>query len=141
MRQIAIVIALSVVAGFFMHLPAQQRVPLVTGPLSAEDKTTPLESEIISVGRLGVWPTTITRHAGKFILILHNRGADPKSVFTIEAVAAPGSTAQVSATPVVRFDLTRVPAGLLGGAINPPVGQYQLKSLTTGQVLCQLTIN
>ena len=141
MRQIVIVMALSVAGGFSTSLRAQQAVSLVTGPLSAEDKVASLETEIITVRRLAAWPNTITRHAGKFILILRNRGADPKSVFTIETVPAPSSAAQVSVPPVVRFDLTRAPSGLLGGAINPPVGQYQLKSATTGQVLCQLTVN
>jgi hypothetical protein len=141
MRKIAILITLSLAGGSVLNLLAQQQaVLLVTGPLSAQDKAASLEAEVITVGRLSAYPAAITRHAGKFILILHSRGADPKSAFTLEAVAATESTAQ-AATPVVRFDLTRAPYGVLGGAINPPAGRYQLKSVSTGQVLCQLTIN
>lgn len=138
MRQTLIVMALSITSGFLMHLRAQQTVPLVTGPLSAQDKTVSLETEVISVGRLAAWPNSITRHTGKFILILRSQGADPKAIFTVEAATAVNST-QV-ATPLQSFDFTLSKRGLLGAAINPPVGQYQLKS-ATGQVLFTLTID
>ena len=139
MRQIVIVMALSIAGGFIPLLHSQQAVPLITGPLSVQDKTASLETEVITVGRLAAYPNNITRHAGKFILILQSQGADPKASFTVEAVAAVNST-QV-AVPLLRFDFMLSKRGLLGGVVNPPVGQYQLKSATTGQVLSTLTIN
>jgi hypothetical protein len=123
---------------FFGSLHAQEKVHLATGPLSDADKALRLEVETVSVSRFGALPNSIHRHPGKFILVVLNKSGNPQQSFTLEPVA-PGN-APPSGNPPMRLGGLTARNGKAAGLIDAPIGQFQLKSATTGNVLCQITI-
>src|SRR6266478_598628 len=100
MRKLFFLLLGSSVISSIAPLHADQKIPLITGDLSVQDKASRLETEVVSIGRLAASPVALHRHAGKFILIVQNASGDPKASFVLESL----SGAQQTATPILHFD-------------------------------------
>ncbi len=120
-------------------LYAQEKVPLTTGPLSSADKAQPLEVVTVSVNRFGALPSSITRHPGKFILVVVDKSGGHAQSYSLLTVSA--ANTQPAATPLMSLGGATARNGKSAGLFNAPVGQFQLKSTATGAVLCQITID
>ncbi len=126
-------------AVFLRPLSGQDAIPLVTGPLSAADKSAKLPVEIIAVTRFGALPNSINRAPGKFILLVLNKTLYSQDAYSLEPVAV--GNASAPATAAVRLGGALAQNRKSAALLNLPVGQYELKSAATGTVLCQITIN
>jgi hypothetical protein len=110
-----------------------QQIPVVNPPAPGVKAVPPLQMERVEIHRLMGLPPHITRPPGPFVLLLVNETGNPRASFAVQSVGAP--------TPLLVFDAHTPEVGhRRAGLLNGAKGQYQLKSLDTGRVLCTITI-
>jgi hypothetical protein len=129
--------------GFFV-LPfgarAQQRIPLQNQPSATGAETNGLEVEQIEIRKGGAVPTRIHRPTGKFIILLINQTHDPSASFALDSAAV--GEGRIGPNPLLRLaELGAAsPKHQLAALADLPAGEYHLKSVATGKILCHITI-
>ncbi len=115
-----------------LALGEADQIPVVNPPAPGV-KTVPLQMERVEIHRLMALPPRLTRPPGPFVLLLVNETGNPKASFAVQPIGAP--------TPLLLFDAhTPEVAHRKAGLLNLAKGQYALKALDTGRVLCTITI-
>lgn len=141
-RQFACAVLLSGSALLPFSAQAQRPIPLQNLPAAATKANTQgIEVEIVEVGRLGALPEAITRPAGKFTLLVVNHSGNAQESFVLEPAAVGEGT--IGANPFIRLRDRPSPSfrHRLAGLIDLPQGNFDLKSATSGKVLCKFQIN
>lgn len=120
-------------------ISAQQPIPLQNqGPGAAPNAGHP-EVEVVEIRRGGALPAQIHRPSGKFILLLVNRTHDPAASFAID----PASVGEgvIGPNPLVRLGSSVASTQhRLAGLADLPSGEFHLKAVSTGKILCRITI-
>ena len=112
---------------------AAQQVPVVNPPGQDKKPAQPLEIERVEIHSHMALPSNITRPTGPFVLLLVNETGNPKASFAVERAQAADS--------IVRFDAhTPEVKHRKAGLLDLPKGQYELKAVDSGHVLCTITI-
>jgi hypothetical protein len=120
-------------------LQAQGKAPLMNPGSAPAGAGKSLQVEVLEIQHSSALPDHI-RHSGKFILLLVNRTPDPSAAFVLDA-ASPGEGGPAS-PHLLRWG---GPGGWSGkhassAIVDQAAGEYQLKSSTTGAVLCTISV-
>lgn len=120
--------------------------PATSFPRQATSPGTPsvtaqstMESEIIEIHRLMALPSKIQRPPGKFRLILDNQTGNRQASFVID----PSSVGEGALSPEPLFVYNRTTAAAkdkMSRILDLPAGQYFLKSIPSGHILCIITL-
>jgi hypothetical protein len=113
----------------------------VSAPVSAPPTTTgsaAMETEVVVIYDSVAFPSQITRKQGQFVLHLINRTKRVSLSLVLEspAVSAVQASAVTQALGLGSFAASKRTIGL----VNPPPGQYLLKSQASGKVFLTITI-
>ena len=121
-------------------IPVREPKTPQTGPLQpiagpVKRAAEKLETEVVQVYRLGAGPNAIHRKPGKFVLLVMNRTRDANASFELVRQES-------GDTPITKLGGTRAWVGITQAAtaIEGDPGVLLLKAVSTGRVLCTITI-